>query len=109
MFETITIDRDKRGVATLWLNRPDKHNTLSGEMIADLTKAAQLLGADPAVRVVILAGRGDSFCAGGDLGWMKAQIASDGPARRAGATALADEFHDTAADRHPVTRAGTRA
>jgi len=89
MFETITIDRDKRGVATLWLNRPEKHNTLSGEMIAELTGAAGLLGADPAVRVVILAGRGDSFCAGGDLGWMKAQIAGDAASRRAGARSLA--------------------
>lgn len=89
MFDTIKIDMDPRGVATLWLNRPDKHNTLSAAMIAELTEAAELLGADPAVRVVILAATGDSFCAGGDLAWMKAQIAGDAEARRVGARSLA--------------------
>lgn len=89
MFETITLAADARGIATLRLNRPEKHNTLSGKMIEELTAAASLIADDPQVRVVILASTGESFCAGGDLGWMKAQIASDGPARRAGATALA--------------------
>ena len=36
--------------------------------------AAGLLDRDPAVRVVVLAATGRSFCAGGDLGWMQAQI-----------------------------------
>ena len=89
MFETIEIEMDGRGIARLWLNRPDKHNTLSGRMIEELTEAAGRLGADPAVRVVILGGRGTSFCAGGDLDWMKAQIAGDADSRRAGARALA--------------------
>ncbi len=89
MFETIEIEKDARGIARLWLNRPDKHNTLSGQMIAELTEAAGMLGQDPDVRVVILGGRGASFCAGGDLAWMKAQIADDGAGRRAGARSLA--------------------
>lgn len=89
MFETLTLSTDPRGVATLVLNRPDKHNTLSARMIADLTEAAQHLGADPAVRVVVLTGAGPSFCAGGDLAWMKAQIETDAQTRRAGARALA--------------------
>ncbi|MEO3413817.1 crotonase/enoyl-CoA hydratase family protein [Roseovarius sp. CAU 1744] len=74
MFETLEIEQDERGVATLWLNRPEKHNALSAQMIADLTAAAAQLAADDAVRVVVLAGRGKSFCAGGDLGWMRAQF-----------------------------------
>lgn len=89
MFETIRIDVDERGIATLTLNRPDKHNTLSGRMIEELTEAAAVLGDDPKVRVVILRAEGDSFCAGGDLDWMKAQIAGNSEQRRAGATALA--------------------
>jgi len=89
MFETIRIDEDERGIATLTLNRPDKHNTLSGRMIEELTAAAAVLGDDPKVRVVILRAEGDSFCAGGDLDWMKAQIAGNSEQRRAGATALA--------------------
>ncbi len=90
MFETITLTTDARGVATLTLNRPDKHNTLSAQMIADLTQAAADLGADPSVRVVILAAAGTSFCAGGDLGWMRAQIDGDAASRAASARGLAE-------------------
>lgn len=86
--ETITIDVDGRGVARLVLKRPEKHNALSAEMIAELTQAAGRLGADPAVRIVVLEGAGPSFCAGGDLGWMKAQIAADAATRAKGALAL---------------------
>ncbi|WP_347139594.1 crotonase/enoyl-CoA hydratase family protein [Paracoccus sp. SSK6] len=89
MFETIRIDTDPRGVATLWLARPDKHNALSQRMMEELTQAAARLGADPAVRVVVLAGEGASFCAGGDLGWMRAQMDADAETRRAGARTLA--------------------
>lgn len=64
MFETVTIDTDKRGVATLTLNRPDKHNAMSAQMLADLTAAAAQLAADDRVRVVVLTGAGASFCAG---------------------------------------------
>lgn len=81
MFETIEITRDTRGVATLWLDREAKHNALSAQMIAEITQAAGQLAADDAVRVVILAARGKSFCAGGDLAWMQTQMAAD-PATR---------------------------
>lgn len=104
MFETIEIDRDGRGIAQLWLNRPDRHNTLSGRMIEELTEAADMLGRDPEVRVVILGGRGASFCAGGDLDWMKAQIGGDAASRRAGARALAMMLH--ALDRLPKPLVG---
>lgn len=75
-FETIVIETDDRGVATLTLSLPDKHNALAPQMITDLTAAAAALARDDAVRVVILTGAGKSFCAGGDLGWMKAQFAA---------------------------------
>ena len=64
-YETISISTDERGVATLLLDRADKHNAMSAQMIEELTDAAQKLGADDAVRVVILTGDGKSFCAGG--------------------------------------------
>ena len=89
MPETIRIDRDDRGVATLWLARAEEHNALSRAMMDDLTQAAADLGADPAVRVVVLAADGASFCAGGDLGWMREQMAADDATRRDGARALA--------------------
>ncbi|MBO9456000.1 crotonase/enoyl-CoA hydratase family protein [Paracoccus sp. R12_1] len=89
MTETIRIETDARGVATLSLGRPDKHNALSQTMMEELTEAAGRLGADPAVRVVVLAAEGASFCAGGDLGWMKAQMDADAETRRNGARLLA--------------------
>ena len=89
MPDTIRIDRDDRGVATLWLTRAEKHNALSRPMMDELTRAAADLGADPSVRVVILAADGGSFCAGGDLGWMREQMAADDATRREGARALA--------------------
>lgn len=86
MGETVGIEIDGRGVARVTLQRAEKHNALSAEMMDELTAAAARLGADPSVRVVVLTGAGESFCAGGDLGWMRAQAETDaaGRAREAG-------------------------
>lgn len=83
------IETDARGVARLILNRPEKHNAMSGEMIAELHDAATRLGADDAVRVVVLEGAGPTFCAGGDLGWMRDQVSASAKTRREGAMKLA--------------------
>ncbi|MCX2725171.1 crotonase/enoyl-CoA hydratase family protein [Roseibium salinum] len=88
-FETIAVSTDLRGVATLTLNRPEKHNSLSAQMIGELTEAAARLGSDPAVRVVVLTGAGASFCAGGDLGWMREQFEADRETRIVEARKLA--------------------
>ncbi len=88
-WRTITVETDARGVATLTLARPEKHNALSAEMISELTEAAGVLGADPSVRVVVLTGAGASFCAGGDLTWMQAQMAADSATRAVEAGKLA--------------------
>ncbi len=87
--ETIRLETDARGVATLTLARPEKHNALSARMIAELSEAAAALAANRAVRVVILTGEGESFCAGGDLGWMREQFAADRAQRMAEARKLA--------------------
>ena len=42
-FQTLSIEVEARGVATLWLNRGDKHNAMSGEMIEELSIAAKKL------------------------------------------------------------------
>ncbi len=73
-FETIEIEQDSRGVVTLWLDRAEKHNAMSAKMISELSAAAETLGANDQVRVVVLAARGKSFCAGGDLAWMREQF-----------------------------------
>ncbi|SIT80823.1 methylglutaconyl-CoA hydratase [Yoonia rosea] len=85
----IELDVDARGVATLALARPEKHNALSQALIDDLTAVAARIAADPAIRVVVLTGQGASFCAGGDLGWMQDQMAGDAAAKRVAAQSLA--------------------
>ncbi len=62
---------DNRGVATLSLNRPEKHNCFDDALILEISAALRSLAANPNVRVLILAGEGKSFSAGGDLGWMQ--------------------------------------
>ena len=78
----IETERDARGVARIWLSREDKHNALSADMMTELEEAANRLAQDESVRVVVLAARGKSFCAGGDLAWMRAQFEMDATTRR---------------------------
>ncbi len=85
----IELSVDDRGVAKLVLARPDKHNALSQALIDDLRDAAAKIAADPDIRVVVLAGQGASFCAGGDLGWMRDQMAGDEAMKRAAASSIA--------------------
>ena len=89
MTETISIELDRRGVATLTLDRADKHNAMSAQMIAELHSTAEALGQDDTVRVVVLAARGKSFCAGGDLGWMREQVGAEPEVRSREAGKLA--------------------
>ncbi|HXZ00952.1 MAG TPA: enoyl-CoA hydratase/isomerase family protein [Stellaceae bacterium] len=87
---TILIDTDARGVARLSLNRPAVRNAFDDRLIADLTEALRRLESDPAVRVVVLTGKGESFSAGADLGWMR-RMAGYGDAENfADAMALAE-------------------
>ena len=57
--------------STVWLNRPERHNALHAGLILELQRAVDALSQDETVRAIVLAGRGDSFCAGGDLDWMR--------------------------------------
>lgn len=61
---------DTRGIATVRLNRPDVNNAYNGEMIDALLDDAQALGADHAVRAIVLRGNGRHFQAGADLKWI---------------------------------------
>ena len=65
------------GVCTLTLNRGDRFNALSLEMIAALDCALDAVAADAAIRVVVLAASGRAFCAGHDLKEMRAHIDHD--------------------------------
>jgi methylglutaconyl-CoA hydratase len=90
MYSTITLNTDQDGIANLMLNRPEKHNAMSAEMIAEITNIAKTLAADSSIRAVILSGSGKSFCAGGDLMWMKEQMAATRSQRISEARKLAE-------------------
>jgi methylglutaconyl-CoA hydratase len=63
-----TVHTSREGaVARLMLNRPEKRNALSAELVADLKAALRDADADPAVRVVAVTGAGKDFCSGADL------------------------------------------
>lgn len=66
-------DSGGEGIATLTLNRPASLNALNRRMADELKDALTRLAADPAVRVLVLRGAGDAFCAGGDVRDMAGQ------------------------------------
>lgn len=72
----LLINARDRAVATLMLNRPERFNPLSSEMIAALQTELDIIAADESIRVVILAAQGRGFSAGHDLKEMRAH-ASD--------------------------------
>jgi len=77
-------------VATLTLNRPEIRNAFDDAQIERLTQALRAAEADPAVRVVVIAGNGPAFCAGADLNWMKRMAGYTYEQNLADATALAE-------------------
>ena len=74
-YNLLTLDVDPRGVAFVRLNRPEVHNAFDSELIAQLTHAFHDLDRDNTVRLAVLSGEGKSFCAGGDLNWMRSMKA----------------------------------
>ena len=57
--------------ATLWLNRPERHNALNPELMRESIDFFSSVDQDESVRFVIIRGKGKSFCAGADLNWMQ--------------------------------------
>lgn len=66
-FESVDLEQDSRGVATLVLRRPEAKNAMNMVLKRDLAAAIALLKRDDDVRAVIVTGSGDAFCAGGDI------------------------------------------
>ena len=89
-------------VARIWMNRPDLRNAFDGLMITELRKVLFDLRSVDAVRVVVLGGRGASFCAGADLQWMKAMASFTREENMREAQALADLFFTVYESPKPV-------
>ena len=86
---TLDIRRPSPFVAEVWLNRPEVRNAFNDGVIGELTEAFRTLGADPSLRVIVLGGHGKAFCAGADLGWMRAMADYSWEENRADAARLA--------------------
>ncbi len=71
MPDTLMLTEDRGAVRILTMNRPDKMNALNTALTQALLDALEAADADPAVRAIVLAGAGRSFCAGADLGEFK--------------------------------------
>jgi len=67
----IELTKNTNGVATVTLNRPEKHNAFDEHLIEQMTQAFRDIETDESVQLMILAATGKNFSAGGDLNWMK--------------------------------------
>jgi methylglutaconyl-CoA hydratase len=70
-YPTLHIHTDS-GIQTILLNRPEKRNSLTHQLIDDLTQALEAAGANPHCRVLIITGAGSAFCAGLDMEHLRA-------------------------------------
>ncbi len=69
-FQTIEFEV-KESILTVWLSRPQIHNALNEIMISELLECFTSVNEMDDIRVVVLRGKGKSFCAGADLNWMR--------------------------------------
>lgn len=72
-YETLTLEK-KEGIAEVCLNRPQVHNAFNEVVVKELTEVFNRLEKDEDVWLIILTGKGKSFCAGADLNWMKKMV-----------------------------------
>lgn len=100
--EIILLDIDPRGVATMTLNRPEVHNAFNDDLIARITETVDAVEADPAVRVVKIAGNGKSYSAGADLNWMRRMADYSREENREDALKVARMFNRLATLRCPT-------
>src|SRR5690606_17451799 len=87
---TVQLEKDPRGFATLWLNRPEKNNAFNAQMIRELILALEAVAGDQTLRFLLLRGRGKHFSAGADLAWMQHSATLDYNANLADAHELAE-------------------
>jgi methylglutaconyl-CoA hydratase len=90
MTATLDIRRPSPHVAEVWLNRPEVRNAFNDGVIGELTEAFRTLGADPALRAIVLGGHGKAFCAGADLSWMRTMAGYSWAENQADAARLAE-------------------
>jgi methylglutaconyl-CoA hydratase len=93
------------GIAQITLNRPEKRNALSPELISALREAIDRSATDPAVRVVVIAGAGRDFCSGADLAGLDKAAEAGVLSHLASAQTMADLFLAMRRHPHPIIAA----
>ncbi|HYC49252.1 MAG TPA: enoyl-CoA hydratase-related protein [Burkholderiales bacterium] len=78
----VLFDVDEHGVATITLNRPEKYNAFTKDMIIRWGTLLEQCESDPKIRVVVLTGAGKAFCSGGDIGAQKERAKNDALERK---------------------------
>lgn len=76
-YQHLSVERDGH-IATVWLNRPEKLNAMSADMWEDLPRVVADLDEDDAIRVIVVAGKGEAFTVGIDVA-MLSGLALPGP------------------------------
>ncbi len=80
------------GVARVTLARPEVRNAFNAEVIRELRNAFTALSSDDAVRAVVLAGEGKTFCGGADINWMRGALELGYEQNVGDAEAMSDMF-----------------
>lgn len=93
---------DARGVASLTLNRPEKHNAFDGATLDALSALLRSLDADRNVRAIVLTGAGNTFCSGADLAVMRALIGASESENLDDALRLAELLAQLASSNKPT-------
>lgn len=90
MNDTVLWSVDRRGVATVTLNRPEVNNAYNDQLLAGLHAAMDALRDEDGLRMVVIRGNGRHFQAGADLAWISG-VAKQGPAENEAASRLTAE------------------
>ncbi|QHN02417.1 enoyl-CoA hydratase [Granulicella sp. WH15] len=92
MGEQLVLRSEQGGVRTLTLNRSERRNALTPEMQDELIAEFEAAGRDPEVRVLVLAGAGEVFCAGLDLAALQAMATKSAEEHEADSRRIARVF-----------------
>ncbi len=100
-FTTVKYEK-KDKLACVTFNRPEIHNAFNATVITEMQQIFDDIAQDDNIRVVLLTGKGKSFCAGADLNWMRGVIKQSFEENLAESNALADLFYNIYTCKRPV-------
>jgi methylglutaconyl-CoA hydratase len=98
----VLVERSDSGVVSITLNRPERRNALSPDLVAELTRAFATVAGEASARIVVLRGSGEAFCAGGDIDSMREKANLSEAATSADAASFIELFRTVAACPLPV-------